>query len=119
MVTTFFIAFWLSLFLFVFGLLGINMYTLLVLADLEHDYINPHDATRRVNATVLPECYVIAAVLIMLLFSGNISFCIMMMPIAIFKLYKYKHQTIRLDVTEIFNVIPLEKKQRCETIDNV
>ena len=109
---TFFIVFWLSLFLLIFGMLGINMYTLLVLADLEHDYINPHDATRRVNLTVLPESYIIASALLVLLLSGNFLFFCMMMPIAIFKIYKYRIKRIFLDVTEIFSMIPSEKTER-------
>ena len=43
---------WLLLFLLLGALLGINMYSVIVLQDLQSDLINPHDCAHRVNQLV-------------------------------------------------------------------
>jgi hypothetical protein len=42
-------------FLAVAALLGILVYQLMCLSDLEFDYINPYDSASRINASVVPE----------------------------------------------------------------
>ncbi|KAK6162489.1 hypothetical protein DH2020_002330 [Rehmannia glutinosa] len=77
---------WLISFFIVIALLGIILYQLMCLADLEYDYINPYDSASRINKAVLPE-FVAEGVL-------------------------YTRKRHLVDVTEIFNQLPWEKNVR-------
>ncbi|KAL0049820.1 hypothetical protein WJX82_010520 [Trebouxia sp. C0006] len=44
---------WLLAFLMQAGLLGIVMYSLISLSDLENDFVNPHDSSAALNKWVL------------------------------------------------------------------
>ncbi|KAL6128896.1 hypothetical protein ACLB2K_072249 [Fragaria x ananassa] len=77
---------WLLSFFFILTLLCILGYQLVCLVDLEFDYINPYDSSSRINNTVLPE-FIVQGVLYM----------------------KGRHL---VDVTEIYNQLSWEKKQR-------
>ncbi|KAL6495414.1 hypothetical protein OROGR_029977 [Orobanche gracilis] len=46
---------WLISFLIVIALIGMILYQLMCLADLEYDYINMYDSASRINMVVLPE----------------------------------------------------------------
>lgn len=58
---------WCLSFLLVAVLLGITMYGLICLSDLEHDFINPHDASTRMNQFALPELGIQAALTVLYL----------------------------------------------------
>ena len=64
---------WLLLFLLLGALLGINMYSVIVLQDLQSDLINPHDCANRVNQLVEPEFAMQALVSALLLLAGGWS----------------------------------------------
>ena len=64
---------WLLLFLLLGALLGINMYSVIVLQDLQSDLINPHDCAHRVNQLVEPEFAMQALVSALLLLAGGWS----------------------------------------------
>ena len=46
---------WLLAFIMQSGLLGVSMYQLVQLTDLEADYVNPHDASKNYNRLVVRE----------------------------------------------------------------
>ncbi|XP_057478831.1 protein cornichon homolog 4-like [Actinidia eriantha] len=83
---------WLLFFFMLVALLAIIVYQLMCLADLEFDYINPYDSASRINQMVLPEFITQGVV--------RNSKC------------KYMRRKHLVDVTEIFNQLNWEKKQR-------
>ncbi|AAF79633.1 F5O11.11 [Arabidopsis thaliana] len=87
---------WLISFFFLIALVGIIVYQLVCLADLEFDYINPYDSASRINSVVLPEFIVQGVLCVFYLLTGH---C-------------YSKRQHLVDVTEIFNLLNWEKKKR-------
>ncbi|CAL6430718.1 unnamed protein product [Bathycoccus prasinos] len=94
-----FILGWLSLFVFLGAGLGMNMYILVCLTDLQNDFMNPHDTANRINKIGETGSFVPLS-------GGYYHVC----DETIWILYSKKE--IYVDVTEIFNVLDREKKIR-------
>ncbi|KAH1069957.1 hypothetical protein GLYMA_03G141500v4 [Glycine max] len=73
-----------------FTLLASTFYQVLILSDLEADFINPYDASSRINYFIVPE------------FIGQGLL--------------YMKQTHLIDVTEVFRLLSAEKKFRIAKI---
>eukprot|EP00240_Pyramimonas_obovata_P010747 CAMPEP_0118926030 /NCGR_PEP_ID=MMETSP1169-20130426/3825_1 /TAXON_ID=36882 /ORGANISM="Pyramimonas obovata, Strain CCMP722" /LENGTH=135 /DNA_ID=CAMNT_0006867493 /DNA_START=326 /DNA_END=733 /DNA_ORIENTATION=- len=88
------------------------MYTLICLADLENDFINPHDSANRINKFVTPE-YVLQAIHFLLFVVGaKWSLVVISFPVVAWLVRAYLKGQALVDVTEIFNNLPMEKKVR-------
>ncbi|KAK9827272.1 hypothetical protein WJX81_006715 [Elliptochloris bilobata] len=103
---------WLLALLLTAALLGITMYSLISLSDLENDFINPHDSSVSINRWVEPK-YVIEAVLFaLLLLTGKWVTASLLLGVCAWDLRTYLRSEHKVDVTEIFRQIPHEKKVR-------
>ena len=85
---------------------------MLVFTDLGNDYINPHEATRRVNATVIPELAAIALMALLHLFAFDPLFLLLLLPVVLLKAQKFRRKQLVLDVTDIFSRVKAEKVER-------
>uniref|UniRef100_A0A7N1A888 Cornichon family protein n=1 Tax=Kalanchoe fedtschenkoi TaxID=63787 RepID=A0A7N1A888_KALFE len=100
-----------SFFVFIF-LLGLLVYQLMCLADLEFDYINPYDTATRVNRLVLPEYFTQAGLCVFFLITGHWAMALFGLPYLYYNYRLYVTKRHLVDVTEIFNLLSREKKQR-------
>lgn len=103
---------WLLSFFFIIALLILVVFQLMCLADLEFDYINPYDSSSRINKVVVPEFITQGVLCIFYLLSGHWIMSLFCVPYLYYNLRLYTQRKHLVDVTEIFNQLPWEKKQR-------
>ncbi|CAL5340193.1 unnamed protein product [Camellia sinensis] len=114
---------WLLSFFLLIAVLGILLYQLMCLADLEFDYINPYDSASRINKAVWPEFITQGSLCFLHLITGHWFMFLVCLPYSYynFRLYsitvmvmrnRYTKKQHLVDVTEIFNQLPWEKKLR-------
>eukprot|EP00898_Chlorokybus_atmophyticus_P000330 jgi/Chlat1/1298/Chrsp118S01737 len=103
---------WLLAFCATAGELGITMYTLIGVADLENDFINPHDAAERLNWLVIPEYALHAAATLAFLATGRWIAFLINAPLLAYHARKYLRKTHYVYVTDIFRQLPREKRER-------
>ncbi|KAK4476528.1 hypothetical protein RD792_015684 [Penstemon davidsonii] len=111
---------WLISFFLLIGVLGIILYQLMCLADLEYDYINPYDSASRINKAVLPEFVTQGVFCFLHLITGHWIMLLMCLPYTYYNVksveprvfFRYTQRQHLVDVTEIFNQLPWEKKLR-------
>lgn len=103
---------WLFSFFTLIALIVILIYQLMCLADLEFDYINPYDSASRINKMVLPEYITVAALCCFYLVTGHWVMALLCAPYLYYNYRLYSQGKHLVDVTEIFNMLPREKKQR-------
>ncbi|KAE9596791.1 hypothetical protein Lalb_Chr16g0379811 [Lupinus albus] len=82
------------------------------LADLEFDYINPYDSSSRINMVVLPEFIIQGVLCFLYLVTGHWVMSLFTAPYLCFNVRLYSQGKHLVDVTEIFNLLSWEKKQR-------
>ncbi|OIV92758.1 hypothetical protein TanjilG_00892 [Lupinus angustifolius] len=82
------------------------------LADLEFDYINPYDSSTRINMVVLPEFIIQGVLCCFYLVTGHWLMSLFAAPYLYFNVQLYRQGKHLVDVTEIFNLLSWEKKQR-------
>ncbi|KAK8599065.1 hypothetical protein V6N13_077005 [Hibiscus sabdariffa] len=82
------------------------------LADLEFDYINPYDSSSRINKVVLPEFILQGLLCVFYLLTGHWVMSLLCAPYLYYNVRLYTQKKHLADVTEIFNTLPWEKKQR-------
>ncbi|KAK4794105.1 hypothetical protein SAY86_012099 [Trapa natans] len=85
---------------------------LMCLADLEFDYINPYDSSSRINGVVLPEFIVQGVLCLFYLGTGHWVMCLLSVPYLYYNVNLYLQKQHLVDVTEIYNMLKWEKKQR-------
>ncbi|XP_057807408.1 protein cornichon homolog 4-like isoform X2 [Salvia miltiorrhiza] len=105
---------WLISFFLVIGIIGIILFQLMCLADLEYDYINPYDSASRVNKAVLPEFIAQGILCLLHLTTGHWVMFLLCLPFAYYNVTIYTRRQHFVDVTEIFNQLPWEKKDDLE-----
>ncbi|KAE9597717.1 hypothetical protein Lal_00041501 [Lupinus albus] len=103
---------WLIAFFILIALLVIVVYQLMCLADLEFDYINPYDCSSRIDKVVLAEYILHGVLCCFYLVTGHWIMSLFCAPYLYYNFRLYKQGKHRVDVTEIFNLLPQEKKQR-------
>lgn len=103
---------WLLSFFFIIALLVLVVFQLMCLADLEFDYINPYDSSSRINTVVVPEFITQGVLSIFYLLTGHWIMSLFCMPYLYYDIRLYTQRKHLVDVTEIFNQLPWEKKQR-------
>lgn len=100
---------WLLSFILHIAILGILAYQVIALADLERDFINPHDATQMVNGT-WPKEIALQGGLTLILLIGRLwlAFAIQLMVLAVncYLIINGKHL---LDVTEAFRQVAMAR----------
>ncbi|KAG4982589.1 hypothetical protein JHK82_027440 [Glycine max] len=94
------------------ALLASTFYQVLILSDLESDYINPFDAASRINYFVLPEFVGQGALCALCLFTGHWFMFLLTVPVTCYHLRLYVKREHLIDVTEVFRVLNAEKKYR-------
>ncbi|KAK4262658.1 hypothetical protein QN277_028194 [Acacia crassicarpa] len=103
---------WLISFFLLIALLVIVTYQLMCLADLEFDYINPYDSSSRINRVVFPEFIVQGVLCLFYLVTGHWVMSLFCAPYLYYNVRLYRRREHLVDVTEIFNSLSWEKKQR-------
>ncbi|XP_010546224.1 PREDICTED: protein cornichon homolog 4 [Tarenaya hassleriana] len=103
---------WLISFFFLIALVGIIVYQLVCLADLEFDYINPYDSASRINFVVLPEFILQGTLCFYYLVTGHWLMTLFCLPYLFYDYQLYSKGQHLIDVTEIFNLLNREKKKR-------
>ncbi|KAK8520871.1 hypothetical protein V6N12_004797 [Hibiscus sabdariffa] len=103
---------WLISFFVLISLLVLIVYQLMCLADLEFDYINPYDSSSRINKVVLPEFILQGLLCVFYLLTGHWVMSLLCAPYLYYNVRLYTQKKHLADVTEIFNTLPWEKKQR-------
>ncbi|KAM5554924.1 protein cornichon [Rosa sericea] len=103
---------WLLSFFFILTLLCLLGYQLVCLVDLEFDYINPYDSSSRINNTVLPEFIVQGVLCVILLITRHWFMLLLALPHLYYNVNSYMKGRHLVDVTEIYNQLSWEKKQR-------
>lgn len=83
-----------------------------MLSDLEADYINPYDASSKINYFVVPEFIGQGLLCALFLFTGHWVMFLLMLPLACYHGMLYVKRQHLLDVTEVFRVLNAEKKFR-------
>ncbi|CAA6666852.1 unnamed protein product [Spirodela intermedia] len=102
----------LAAFFILFGLLGLLIYQLMCLSDLELDYVNPYDSASRINAVVVPEFALHGFLSLIFLFSGHWLMFLFCVPILCYNVRLYHQKQHLVDVTEIFSQLGREKMRR-------
>ncbi|CAN7035638.1 unnamed protein product [Brassica rapa subsp. trilocularis] len=103
---------WLISFFFLIALVGIIVYQLVCLADLEFDYINPYDSASRINSVVLPEFIIQGVLCVFYLLTRHWFMSLLCLPYLFYNFQLYSKRQHLVDVTEIFNLLNWEKKKR-------
>ncbi|XP_058763999.1 protein cornichon homolog 4-like [Vicia villosa] len=103
---------WLFSFFTLIALIVIIIYQLMCLADLEFDYINPYDSTSRINKVLFPEYIILGVLFCFYVVTGHWIMALLCAPYIYYNVKLYRQGKHLADVTEIFNMLPREKKQR-------
>ncbi|KAG5135120.1 hypothetical protein JHK82_026308 [Glycine max] len=107
------VLYWISTFVLILTLLCILGYQqLILLVDLEFDYINPYDSTSRINQVVLPEFIIHGIFCFTNLIAGHWFIFLLSLPFLYYNLRLYIKREHLADVTEIYNKLYWEKKKR-------
>jgi len=102
---------WLWTLLLTAGLIFVAVFTLMSYSDLESDYVNPIDLTRRVNTMVLPEMVGQAVLTALLFLSGNWLEVALNIPLLGWNIYRTVFKrNYYLDPTQIFRTVPYHRR---------
>ncbi|OIT03696.1 PREDICTED: protein cornichon homolog 4-like [Nicotiana attenuata] len=110
---------WLLFFFMVIAILIMVIFQLICLSDLEFDYINPYDTAARVNKVVLPEFITQGVLCFLYLITGHWVMSLLCVPYLYYNVKLYMQRRHLVDVTEIFNMLNWEKKQRLFKLGNI
>ncbi|XP_008442268.1 protein cornichon homolog 1 isoform X1 [Cucumis melo] len=103
------LIFWFISFCFNIALLVLNFYQLLVLTDLEADYLNIYDSSSRINKLVLPEFLVQGVFCSLFLFTGHWFMFLITVPVTCYHINLFLKREHLIDVTEVFRALKREK----------
>ncbi|XP_019432952.1 PREDICTED: protein cornichon homolog 3-like [Lupinus angustifolius] len=106
------VFYWIFTFVLILTLLCFLAYQIILLVDLEFDYINPYDSTSRVNQVVLPEFIIQGIFCLTNLIAGRWFIFLVALPGLYYNVRLYIRRDHLADVTEIYNKLSWEKKKR-------
>ncbi|KAL2320820.1 hypothetical protein Fmac_029789 [Flemingia macrophylla] len=107
------LIFWLVIcFPFNVAFLASAFYQVLVLSDLEADFVNPYDASSRINYFIVPEFIGQGLLCALCLFTGHWIMFLLTVPVTCYHAMLYMRRQHLIDVTEVFRVLNAEKKFR-------
>ena len=92
--------------------LCVNVYVLAALDDLQADFVNPHDASRRINRLVNHEIAAHACASALMLCGGHYALFAANAPMMYWEHARREARTLRIDATEIFARAEGERKIR-------
>ena len=90
--------------------LVLSLHELVMLIDLQNDYINPHDCARKVNALALPQLGLLAASAGVCVLSGR--WISALLYLAALALLESNRAGAHVDVTEVMRTLATKRKQR-------
>ncbi|KAL0286576.1 UNVERIFIED_CONTAM: protein cornichon4 [Sesamum angustifolium] len=99
-------------FVMLIAIIVMLVFQLMCLADLEYDYINPYDSAARINSVVMPEFITHGVLCFVCLVTGHWVMSLLCIPYLYYNVRLYLQRQQFVDVTEIFNLLNREKKQR-------
>lgn len=103
---------WLLSMFLIIALIGLVVYQLMCIADLELDFINPYDSAKQINSVVLPEFVTQGVLCILFLITRHWFTFLFCIPYLYYNVRMYNRRQHLIDVTEIFSLLNWEKKQR-------
>ncbi|KAK4422766.1 protein cornichon4 [Sesamum alatum] len=103
---------WVLFFVILIAIIVMLVFQLMCLADLEFDYINPYDSASRINSVVMPEFFTHGVLCFLYLVTGHWVMALLSIPYLYYNVRLYLRRQHFVDVTEIFNLLNREKKQR-------
>ncbi|KAL5545542.1 hypothetical protein UlMin_005229 [Ulmus minor] len=106
------LLFWVLCFFIDLALLASNFYQLVILSDLEADYINPYESSSRINYLIVPELIVHGVLCALFLLTWHWLLFLVTLPLTCYMANLFMKRKHLLDVTEIFRVLSSEKKYR-------
>ncbi|PON91652.1 Cornichon [Trema orientale] len=106
------LIFWILCFFIDLALLSSNFYQLVILSDLEADYLNPYESTSRINFLIVPEFILHGVFCALFLFTWHWFLFLVTLPLAIYSAKLFKEKKHLIDVTEVFRALSAEKKIR-------
>jgi len=104
------VAFLIALIMAAF-LLFLSVYVVIMLTDLECDYINPIDCCNNLNVFIMPEIFAQAFLVGYFVLSGCWLAMFINLPLLIFHINKIAGNHHMLDATEIFRTLPNHKTE--------
>jgi len=104
------IILWILALLLTAGLIFTSVFTLISYTDLECDYVNPVDLTRRVNTLIVPEMAGQALLITCLFLSGNWLEFVVNVPLLCWNVFKIVNRSYLLDPTQIFRTLAKQKR---------
>ncbi|XP_047339259.1 protein cornichon homolog 1 [Impatiens glandulifera] len=103
---------WTIFFLFTMTLIALNVYQMVCLSDLESDYMNPYEASTRINSVILPEFVVQTVFCILFLVTGHWIMFLLLLPITSYSTNLFLKRQHLIDVTEVFRSLQSQNKYR-------
>ncbi|XP_010057681.1 protein cornichon homolog 1 isoform X1 [Eucalyptus grandis] len=94
------------------ALFASTFYQILILSDLEADYINMYEAASRINGLILPDFILQGVLSVLLLMTGHWLMFLVSVPVTCYHVMLYVKRRHLIDVTEVFRVLGTEKKYR-------
>ncbi|KAG2683368.1 hypothetical protein I3843_10G028500 [Carya illinoinensis] len=94
------------------ALMASTFYQLVILTDLEADYINIYDTASRINRIVIPEFIVQGVLCAVFLITWHWFMFLMTVPLACYHVMLFLKRQHLFDVTEAFRFLSAEKKFR-------
>lgn len=92
-----------------FNLLG-EGYFLVMLGDLETDYINPIDLCNKLNPLVIPQMIIEAVIAGLFFITGHWKSFLIFLPLTLFNAYIVSNNQHVYDATEIFKTVGRNKR---------
>ncbi|KAF4364241.1 hypothetical protein F8388_000193 [Cannabis sativa] len=106
------LIFWVLCFFFDLALLSSNFYQLVILSDLEADYLNPFESSSRINFLIVPEFIVHGLLCAIFLLTWHWLLFLITLPLACYSAMLFVNKRHLIDVTEVFRALSGEKKFR-------
>ncbi|KAM6568495.1 hypothetical protein CsatB_016480 [Cannabis sativa] len=106
------LIFWVLCFFFDLALLSSNFYQLVILSDLEADYLNPFESSSRINFLIVPEFIVHGVLCAIFLLTWHWLLFLITLPLACYSAMLFVNKRHLIDVTEVFRALSGEKKFR-------
>ncbi|KAK9154938.1 hypothetical protein Sjap_002418 [Stephania japonica] len=103
---------WLISVFVVLALLGILLFQLVCISDLESDHVNAYDSSSRINAFVLVEFIMQGSLTVLYLLTWHWFMFLISAPLTYYHIKQYMERKHLIYATEIFGSIDKEKNRR-------
>jgi len=103
---------WAICFVIDLALMASTFYQIVILTDLESDYINIYDTASRINQIVVPEFIVQGVLCALFLVTWHWFMFLITVPLACYHVMLFLKQQHLFDVTEAFRFLSVEKRFR-------